>query len=55
LAVLEGIDWDLYAFRCITVEHNYTAQREEIAALLKGQGYERQEAQWDDWYMKSSD
>jgi FkbM family methyltransferase len=52
LAVLEGIDWDRYVFRCITVEHNHTAQREEIAALLEGQGYERKEAQWDDWYMK---
>jgi FkbM family methyltransferase len=53
LAILEGIDWDRYRFRCITVEHNFTAQREAIAELLEAQGYQRQEAQWDDWYVSS--
>jgi FkbM family methyltransferase len=51
LAILEGIDWDRYRFHCITVEHNFTAQREEIAKQLIDQGYQRQEAQWDDWYV----
>lgn len=53
LAILEGIDWDRYRFRCITVEHNYTPYREHMAELLKAQGYQRQEAQWDDWYYSS--
>ena len=44
LAILEGIDWDRYRSRCITVEHNYTSQREQMAELLKAQGYRRQEA-----------
>ena len=52
LLILEGIDWSRYQFRCITVEHNYTAQRQGIQKLLEAQGYQRQEAQWDDWYVK---
>jgi FkbM family methyltransferase len=52
LAILEGIDWGRYQFRCITVEHNFTEQRQGIQKLLEAQGYQRQEAQWDDWYVK---
>ena len=51
LAILEGFDWESYQFRCITVEHNYTDDRESIRNLLETKGYERQEAQWDDWYF----
>lgn len=52
LAILEGIDWNRYQFRCITVEHNFTAQRQGIKSLLEAQGYQCWEAQWDDWYSK---
>ena len=52
LAILEGIDWSRYQFRCITVEHNFTEQRQGIQALLEAQGYQRREEQWDDWYWK---
>ena len=52
LAILEGIDWSRYQFRCITVEHNFTEQRQGIQQLLEAQGYQRREAQWDDWYWK---
>ncbi len=52
LAILEGIDWSRYQFRCITVEHNFTEQRQGIRALLEAQGYQRREEQWDDWYLK---
>jgi FkbM family methyltransferase len=52
LAILEGIDWNRYQFRCISVEHNFTEQRLDIQKLLEAQGYERREAQWDDWYWK---
>jgi FkbM family methyltransferase len=54
LEILKGIDWSRYQFRCITVEHNFTAQREGIKALLEGQGYQRWEAQWDDWYVNTN-
>jgi FkbM family methyltransferase len=53
LAILEGIDWSRYQFRCITVEHNFTEQRQGIQQLLEAQGYQRREAQWDDWYWKA--
>jgi len=52
LAILEGIDWGRYQFRCITVEHNFTEQRHGIQGLLEAQGYQRREARWDDWYWK---
>jgi len=52
LAILEGMDWCRYQFRCITVEHNFTEQRQGIQQLLEAQGYQRREAQWDDWYWK---
>jgi hypothetical protein len=53
LAILEGIDWRRYQFRCITVEHNFTEQRQGIHKLLEAQGYQRQEAAFDDWYIKN--
>jgi len=53
LAILEGIDWSRYQFRCITVEHNFTEQRQGIQTLLEAQGYQRREQQWDDWYVKA--
>jgi FkbM family methyltransferase len=54
LAILEGIDWRRYQFRCITVEHNFTEQRQGIQKLLEAQGYQRREEQWDDWFWKES-
>jgi FkbM family methyltransferase len=52
LAILEGFDWNRYDFRCITVEHNFTEQRQGIRRLLEAHGYECREAKWDDWYYK---
>jgi FkbM family methyltransferase len=51
LAILEGFDWHSYQIRCITVEHNFTEQRDSIRGLLEAKGYERREAKWDDWYF----
>ena len=51
LAILEGFDWSRYQIRCITVEHNFTRQRESIRELLESQGYKRREEKWDDWYF----
>ncbi len=53
LAILEGIDWGRYQFRCITVEHNFTEQRQGIQKLLEAQGYQCRKQQWDDWYAKA--
>ncbi len=48
--ILKAFPFDQWTIRLITVEHNFTQQREKIRALLEAQGYVRTEAQWDDWY-----
>lgn len=56
----EGSEYDLLStfpfekwnIRLITVEHNYSPQREQILQLLTSYGYRRYENQWDDWYEK---
>jgi len=53
---LQGLDLTRWRFRCITVEHNYTPERDVIAALLGQHGYVRvfeALSQWDDWYVAS--
>lgn len=52
LDILEGFDWNSYQIRCVTVEHNYSSQREGIRRLLEAEGYERREEEFDDWYFK---
>ena len=52
LTILEGFNWSSYQIRCITVEHNFTEQRQGLRQLLQGLGYACHEAQWDDWYFK---
>lgn len=57
----EGSEYDILAaydfsrmFKFITVEHNYTEQREKIYGLLTKKGYRRiyeDVSQWDDWYI----
>lgn len=52
LAILSAFPFDRWNVRLLTVEHNFSADRERIHALLSAQGYERTESQWDDWYEK---
>lgn len=52
LAILSTFPFDRWNVRLITVEHNYSADREPIRALLSSHGYARTESQWDDWYEK---
>ena len=57
----EGSEYDILhaydfsrMFSLITVEHNYTDQREKIYDLLTGKGYRRiyeDISKWDDWYV----
>jgi len=54
LSILQGLDFDRYSFCVVTVEHNYTKSREEIAALLERNGYQRKFkdfSRFDDWYF----
>ena len=52
--ILSNFDYDKYQIGIITVEHNYTKQRERIFNLLTEKGYERvltELSQFDDWYV----
>jgi FkbM family methyltransferase len=51
--ILRTFPFDRWRIRLITVEHNFTPQREDIRSLLEGHGYRRTEARWDDWYELS--
>lgn len=53
--ILQALDFDRYRFSCITVEHNFTANRELIHELLTAHGYQRkftEFSQFDDWYVR---
>ena len=54
--ILEAFNFNEFSFGIITVEHNYTPQREKIFALLTSHGYKRKYeniSAFDDWYVKS--
>jgi FkbM family methyltransferase len=54
--ILEAFNFNEFSFGIISVEHNYTPQREKIFALLTGLGYKRKYeniSAFDDWYVKS--
>jgi FkbM family methyltransferase len=54
--ILEAFNFNEFSFGIITVEHNYTPQREKIFALLTGHEYKRKYeniSAFDDWYVKS--
>jgi FkbM family methyltransferase len=55
--ILRVFDFDRYRFGAITVEHNFSVQREPIHGLLQAAGYRRVMtpiSQWDDWYVPAS-
>ena len=52
--ILSAHNFDKYKFSVITVEHNFTFQREKIFKLLTKYGYKRKYEQLsgqDDWYV----
>lgn len=54
-AILSAFDFDRFNIRTITVEHNYTGERERIHGLLTAKGYRRvfeKFSRWDDWYVR---
>lgn len=54
-AILSAFDFTIYNIKIITVEHNYTPQRELIFNLLTSNGYTRKHtniSDFDDWYIK---
>ena len=54
--ILNSHDFNQFKFKIITVEHNFSAQREKIHSLLTANGYSRKLEQlsgFDDWYVLS--
>ena len=54
--ILSAHNFDRFRFKVITVEHNYTEQRERIFDLLTDNGYRRKYTElshFDDWYVLS--
>jgi FkbM family methyltransferase len=53
--ILQSFDFSKYSFKVITVEHNFSKNRELIFNLLTNHGYKRMFenlSKWDDWYFK---
>lgn len=56
LEILQAFNFEAYDIKIITVEHNFTPNREKIYALLISKGYVRKFkalSLFDDWYVKS--
>lgn len=52
--ILSSFDIDRYLPTIITVEHNYTENRNKIHNLLSNKGYKKEYemfSRWDDWYV----
>ena len=55
--ILDSFDFTSHNIKIITVEHNYTPNRERIFKLLSGKGYTRvftSISLFDDWYVTDS-
>lgn len=50
--ILSGFPFGEWDIRLITVEHNYTPERQKIRTLLGEHGYRATERDWDDWYVR---
>lgn len=51
--ILNAFPFERWNVRCWTVEHNFTPNRQRIYDLMRAHGYQRTEAQWDDWYYRA--
>jgi hypothetical protein len=55
--ILSNFDFEKRLIRCITCEHNFTANRDKIFKLLSSKGYKRKFVEFsdcDDWYFIGS-
>jgi len=54
--ILEAFDFSQYDIGVLTVEHNYTGQRDKLYRLLTCHGFTRVHetlSRWDDWYIRA--
>jgi FkbM family methyltransferase len=52
--ILNAFDFSRYTFGAISVEHNYTATRPKVKALLESKGYRQvypELSEFDDWFV----
>ena len=57
LDILSNFDFEKFKFRVITVEHNFTENRQKINQLLSSKGYKQvleSISSFDDWYILQS-
>lgn len=56
--ILANFNFDEYLFNFISVEHNFSENRETLKQLLEANGYRRvfsAYSEWDDWYIRVCD
>jgi FkbM family methyltransferase len=56
--ILDAFDFSQYSFGAIAVEHNYSATREKVSALLLSHGYRQvypDLSDFDDWFVLRTD
>jgi FkbM family methyltransferase len=53
--ILAAFPFDKWDVQLLTIEHNYTPQREKLRELLSAHGYRCVEREWDDWYVKDTE
>lgn len=53
--ILQTFPFDQWDIRLLTIEHNFTARRADIRALLERHGYRCTAQQWDDWFERDCD
>jgi FkbM family methyltransferase len=56
LDILRAFNFNKYDVRMITVEHNFTMNRDAIRILLESRGFSRvfeNFSMWDDWYRRA--
>lgn len=50
--ILKSFPFEKWNVRCWTIEHNFAPFRDDLYNLMTKHGYQRVEAQWDDWYYR---
>jgi FkbM family methyltransferase len=56
LDILESFDFSAYSIGIMSIEHNYTQNRDKIQKLMESAGFTRilqNHSKWDDWYLNN--